>query len=119
MNSIWKVGAAAVAVAMLGGFYLGRVASDPGPLPAVGQPVTVGATVERGQEVAGVGESADRAYRAGVRVARLEALVSPAGSIAVQGAFLAVLGVGGYRVAGQRASIGLERSAVIFKSAQW
>jgi ATP-binding cassette subfamily B protein len=34
-----------------------------------------------------------------VRVARLQALVSPAGSIAVQGAFLAVLGLGGYRVA--------------------
>lgn len=46
MNSIWKVGAAAVTVAMLGGFYLGRVASDTGPLPAVGQPVTVGATAE-------------------------------------------------------------------------
>ena len=46
MNSIWKVGAAAGTVALLGGFYLGRVASDPGPLPAVGQPVTVGATVE-------------------------------------------------------------------------
>jgi hypothetical protein len=46
MNSIWKVGAAAVTVALLGGFYLGRVASDQGPLPAVGQPVTVGATVE-------------------------------------------------------------------------
>lgn len=46
MDSIWKVGAAAVTVALLGGFYLGRVASDTGPLPAVGQPVTVGATVE-------------------------------------------------------------------------
>ena len=46
-----------------------------------------------------MGESARRAYGAGVRVARLEALVAPAGSIAVQGAFLAVLGVGGYRVA--------------------
>ena len=46
MNSIWKVGAAALTVAMLGGFYLGRVASDTGPLPAVGQPVTVGATAE-------------------------------------------------------------------------
>jgi hypothetical protein len=52
MNSIWKVGAAAVTVAMLGGFYLGRVASDPGPLPAVGQPVTVGATVEPTPSVA-------------------------------------------------------------------
>jgi ABC-type multidrug transport system fused ATPase/permease subunit len=51
------------------------------------------------REVEVVGASADRAYAAGVRVARLEALVSPAGSIAVQGAFLAVLGLGGYRVA--------------------
>jgi hypothetical protein len=46
MNSIWKVGAAVVTVALLGGFYLGRAASDPGPLPAVGQPVTVGATAD-------------------------------------------------------------------------
>ena len=45
------------------------------------------------------GAAPRRAYDAGVRVARLEALVSPVGSIAVQGAFLAVLGVGGYRVA--------------------
>ena len=51
------------------------------------------------REVAGVGASARRSYEAGVRVARLEAMVSPIGSIAVQGAFLAVLGVGGYRVA--------------------
>jgi ATP-binding cassette subfamily B protein len=49
--------------------------------------------------VATVGVSAERAYTAGVQVARLEALVSPLGSIAVQGAFLAVLGLGGYRVA--------------------
>ena len=35
----------------------------------------------------------------GVQVARVEAMVSPASSIAVQGAFLAVLGLGGYRVA--------------------
>jgi ABC-type multidrug transport system fused ATPase/permease subunit len=60
---------------------------------------TIRASGATAREVAAVGESADRAYRAGVRVARLEALVSPAGSIAVQGAFLAVLGVGGYRVA--------------------
>ena len=52
MNSIWKVGAAAVTVALLGGFYLGRVASDSGPLPAVGQPVTVGSTVEPTPSVA-------------------------------------------------------------------
>ncbi|MGK5113540.1 MULTISPECIES: ABC transporter ATP-binding protein [unclassified Geodermatophilus] len=60
---------------------------------------TIRASSATGREVEVVGASAGRAYDAGVRVARLEALVSPAGSIAVQGAFLAVLGLGGYRVA--------------------
>jgi ABC-type multidrug transport system fused ATPase/permease subunit len=60
---------------------------------------TIRASGATAREAAGVGESARRAYDAGVRVARLQALVSPAGSIAIQGAFLAVLGVGGYRVA--------------------
>jgi ABC-type multidrug transport system fused ATPase/permease subunit len=60
---------------------------------------TIRASGATGREVATVGVSAERAYTAGVSVARLEALVSPAGSIAVQGAFLAVLGLGGYRVA--------------------
>jgi ABC-type multidrug transport system fused ATPase/permease subunit len=60
---------------------------------------TIRASGATAREVEAVGASATRAYEAGVRVARLEALVSPAGSIAVQGAFLAVLGVGGYRVA--------------------
>ncbi|TYP86460.1 ABC transporter ATP-binding protein [Blastococcus xanthinilyticus] len=60
---------------------------------------TIRASGATEREVAAVGASAERAYAAGVQVARLEALVSPAGSIAVQGAFLAVLGVGGYRVA--------------------
>ncbi|WP_258372865.1 ABC transporter ATP-binding protein, partial [Modestobacter versicolor] len=60
---------------------------------------TIRASGATAREVETVGVSADRAYRAGVQVARLEALVSPAGSIAVQGAFLAVLGLGGYRVA--------------------
>jgi ABC-type multidrug transport system fused ATPase/permease subunit len=60
---------------------------------------TIRASGATAREVAGVGASAHRSYEAGVRVARLEAMVSPIGSIAVQGAFLAVLGVGGYRVA--------------------
>ncbi len=60
---------------------------------------TIRARGATAREVATVGGSARRAFEAGVRVARLESLVSPAGSIAVQGAFLAVLGVGGYRVA--------------------
>ncbi len=60
---------------------------------------TIRASGATGREAAAVGTSAGHAYDAGVRVARLEALMSPIGSIAVQGAFLAVLGVGGYRVA--------------------
>ncbi|SDO04495.1 ABC transporter ATP-binding protein [Geodermatophilus sp. DSM 45219] len=60
---------------------------------------TIRASGATAREVDVVAASAGRAYEAGVRVARLEALVSPAGSIAVQGAFLAVLGLGGYRVA--------------------
>jgi ABC-type multidrug transport system fused ATPase/permease subunit len=66
---------------------------------------TIRASGATAREVAGVGESARRAYDAGVRVARLQALVSPAGSIAIQGAFLAVLGVGGYRVASGSISV--------------
>ncbi|MPR00126.1 ATP-binding cassette domain-containing protein [Modestobacter sp. I12A-02628] len=60
---------------------------------------TIRASGATAREVTLVGDSAQGAYRAGVRVARLQALVSPASSIAVQGAFLAVLGLGGYRVA--------------------
>jgi ATP-binding cassette subfamily B protein len=66
---------------------------------------TIRASGATEREVAAVGAGAARAYDAGVRVARLEALVSPIGSIAVQGAFLAVLGVGGYRVAGGSMSV--------------
>jgi ABC-type multidrug transport system fused ATPase/permease subunit len=66
---------------------------------------TIRASGATAREVAGVGESARRSYDAGVRVARLEAIVSPIGSIAVQGAFLAVLGVGGYRVANGSISV--------------
>ncbi len=60
---------------------------------------TIRASGATAREVATVGGSARRAFDAGVRLARLESLITPAGSIAVQGAFLAVLGVGGYRVA--------------------
>ncbi|MGY1671557.1 ABC transporter ATP-binding protein [Geodermatophilus sp. SYSU D00710] len=60
---------------------------------------TIRASGATAREVDAVGTSAERAYSAGVSVARVQALVAPAGSIAVQGAFLAVLGLGGYRVA--------------------
>ncbi|TFV43989.1 ABC transporter ATP-binding protein [Blastococcus sp. TF02A-35] len=60
---------------------------------------TIRASGATAREVAAVWDTAGRSYAAGVQVARLQALVSPASSIAVQGAFLAVLGLGGYRVA--------------------
>lgn len=51
--------------------------------------------------------TAARAARdTGVRTARLQALVAPAATIATQGSFLAVLGLGGARVASGSLSIG-------------
>src|SRR3712207_7350396 len=45
---------------------------------------TIRASGATGREVSAVGDSARRAYDAGVRVARLQALVSPAGSITIK-----------------------------------
>jgi ABC-type multidrug transport system fused ATPase/permease subunit len=47
------------------------------------------------REIATVDTSAEEAYRAGVRIAKLQALVGPAGIAAIQGAFLLLLGVAG------------------------
>ncbi|WP_026373652.1 ABC transporter ATP-binding protein [Agrococcus lahaulensis] len=60
---------------------------------------TVRAAGATAREVDGIGERAGDAFRAGVRVARISALVVPIFGIAVQLAFLVVLGVGGLRVA--------------------
>ena len=53
-----------------------------------------------------VGESARHAYVAGVRMARLEALVAPILNLSMQGSFIAVLAVGGYRVATEAITLG-------------
>jgi ABC-type multidrug transport system fused ATPase/permease subunit len=60
---------------------------------------TIRASGATDREVEHVGASARAAYDAGVQAARLEAAIAPAGSLAVQGAFIAVLGIGGARVA--------------------
>ncbi len=57
------------------------------------------------REAAVIGERTDAAYRAGIRVARVSALVVPIAGVALQVAFLVVLGVGGARVAGGDLSI--------------
>lgn len=60
---------------------------------------TVRAAGATAREVDAIGDRASDAFRAGVRVARISALVVPIFGIAVQLAFLVVLGVGGLRVA--------------------
>lgn len=60
---------------------------------------TIRASNAQERESASVGVSAREAYAAGLRMARLQALVGPAAMTAVQAAFLLVVGVGGARVA--------------------
>jgi len=60
---------------------------------------TIRASGAESRETAAVTASATAAYSAGLRTARLQAAVAPAGSLAVQGSFLLVLGLGGARVA--------------------
>ncbi|GID92618.1 ABC transporter ATP-binding protein [Amorphoplanes digitatis] len=67
---------------------------------------TIRASGAEEREAETVGLSAAQAYDAGMRVARLRALIGPAASAATQGAFLLVLGVGGARVAAGSISVG-------------
>ncbi|MEU8610988.1 ABC transporter ATP-binding protein [Actinoplanes sp. NPDC048791] len=60
---------------------------------------TIRASGAEQREAETVTRSATQAYEAGMRVARLRALIGPASAAATQGAFLLVLGVGGARVA--------------------
>ncbi|MGN6599413.1 MAG: ABC transporter ATP-binding protein [Actinomycetes bacterium] len=66
---------------------------------ALGAVRTIRAARAEGREIAATMTSAQAAYDAGLRVARLQAAVQPLAGVAVQVAFLAVLGVGGARVA--------------------
>ena len=60
---------------------------------------TVRASNATDREIAAVGDEAQGAWRAGIKVARISALVVPVAGIALQVSFLVVLGVGGFRVA--------------------
>jgi ABC-type multidrug transport system fused ATPase/permease subunit len=60
---------------------------------------TVKASGAEDREVATVGEAARRAWRRGVEVAGWTALMEASAGLAVQASFLAVLGIGGIRVA--------------------
>jgi ABC-type multidrug transport system fused ATPase/permease subunit len=61
-----------------------------------------------------VGDSAVAAYRAGIRVGRWQAVVSPVSATAMQAVFLLVLGVGGGRIASGAISIGSLVAFVLF-----
>ena len=67
---------------------------------------TIRASGAEDREAHSVAASATQAYDAGMRVARLQALVEPAAMASIQGAFLLVLGVGGARVAAGAISVG-------------
>ncbi|WP_033345721.1 ABC transporter ATP-binding protein [Catenuloplanes japonicus] len=67
---------------------------------------TIRAARAEGREAELVVASAEGAYAAGLKVARLQALISPVAAMATQGAFLAVLGVGGARVAAGDITVG-------------
>ena len=66
---------------------------------------TIRAARAEEREAAVVDASSRDAFRAGLRLARLEAVLGPVASVAAQGAFLAVLGIGGARVAADRISV--------------
>ena len=66
---------------------------------------TIRAAQAEGREGDYIIKNAEEAYVQGVKIAKLNAAVSPIAGIAFQGAFIAVLGVGGYRVASGETSI--------------
>lgn len=61
---------------------------------------TIRAARAEERETSTMSDHAGAAFRAGLRMARLQALVIPTSTVMLQGGFLAVLGVGGARVAG-------------------
>ena len=67
---------------------------------------TIRAARAEEREADAVRVSAFEAFTAGLRLARLQAVLGPFASVATQGAFLAVLGVGGARVAAGTISVG-------------
>jgi ABC-type multidrug transport system fused ATPase/permease subunit len=81
---------------------------------AIGAARTIRASNAQQREADGVADAAQAAYAAGVRMARLQALVGPASIMAVQGAFLLVVGVGGARVAGGSITVGDLVAFVLF-----
>ncbi len=72
---------------------------------ALGAVRTIRAAQAEDRESAATAASARAAYDAGLEVAKVAAVVQPLSGLAVQGAFLSVLGIGGARVASGAISV--------------
>jgi len=66
---------------------------------------TIRAARAEDREAEEVSADAKQAYDQGVRIARISSSISPIAGIAMNGAFMVVLGVGGYRVASGATSV--------------
>ncbi|MBD8584999.1 ABC transporter ATP-binding protein [Frigoribacterium sp. CFBP 8766] len=75
---------------------------------------TIRASGATEREITGVQADAEGAYRRGLEVARISALVVPIASVALQASFLVVLGVGGFRVANGTIDIASLVSFILF-----
>jgi ATP-binding cassette, subfamily B, bacterial len=81
---------------------------------AVGSIRTIRAAGATDRETLALDATATAAYRAGVRIARVSALIVPVAGIALQVSLLVVLGVGGYRVAAGAIDVASLVTFVIF-----
>lgn len=81
---------------------------------AVGSIRTIRASGATAREVAAVTATATEAYDAGVRIAKVSALIVPVAGIALQVSLLVVLGVGGFRVASGAIDVAALVTFVIF-----
>ncbi|RWR18866.1 ABC transporter ATP-binding protein [Microbacterium enclense] len=81
---------------------------------AVGSIRTIRAAGATEREVASVTGAATEAYDAGVRIAKVSALIVPVAGIALQASLLVVLGVGGFRVASGAIDVAALVTFVIF-----
>ncbi|MFM9877048.1 MAG: ABC transporter ATP-binding protein [Rhodoglobus sp.] len=75
---------------------------------------TVRASNATDREIAAVEKDAEGAWRMGIQVAKISALVMPIAGIALQVALLVVLGVGGFRVASGAITIASLVSFILF-----
>jgi len=75
---------------------------------------TVRATSAERQMDSEIASEAETAYRQGVRIARIDGILGPSSGLAMQAAFLAVLGVGGARVVAGKIDVAELVSFVLF-----